>query len=391
LNKNDIIIKIKRDHINRYDTHPAIIAIAPGRINIIGEHTDYNDGFAMPVAINKYVFAAISKNTTNSINAYSDEINDSLFTSLDELISYKGWHKYILGAVNEIFKKYNIKNGLNISIFSNLPIGKGMSSSAAIEIATVNAILKLFKIDESDKNKIRICQKIDHKYIGIKSGILDHSASQLSKINNVLKIDFNREVFSYVKMKPMKASWILIDSKVKRELVNTHYNQRVKECEKGLSLLSNLYKKEISFRGISDKDLLAIKDVEPILFKRLKHVLDENNRVHEMEKFIISSNLEKIGKILVDSHYSLRDLYEVSCPELDYLVSLSSKFKYWYGGRIMGGGFGGNSINLIKQGKEEEYYNYIIKNYKRKFNIDVDTYKVNFSKGVEIIDNISAD
>ena len=194
MKKSDIIIKIKQEHSNRYNRVPEVIALAPGRINIIGEHTDYNDGLAMPAAINKYIFVSLSLNSDNIVNAYSDEMKNQLSFSLDEMIGHDLWHQYIIGSVKEIFKDYNISHGLDILIYSNLPIGKGISSSAALEVALVNGILSLFKIKESSDKIIRLCQKIDHDYIGIKSGVLDQSASQLSKNNSVLKIDFNPSI-----------------------------------------------------------------------------------------------------------------------------------------------------------------------------------------------------
>ena len=391
MKKSDIIIKIKQEHSNRYSRAPEVIALAPGRINIIGEHTDYNDGLAMPAAINKYIFVSLSLNSDNIVNAYSDEMKNQLSFPLDEMIGYELWHKYIIGSVKEIFKDYNISHGLDILIYSNLPIGKGISSSAALEVALVNGILSLFKIKESSDKIIRLCQKIDHDYIGIKSGVLDQSASQLSKNNSVLKIDFNKNSFSYIKTNFSGFSWVLVDSMIRRELATSKYHDRVKECSEGLSFISNLLRKKISFKDISIKHVSSLADSHPTLSDRILHVLKENERVEKMERALINNNPVQIGEILSNSHKSLRDLYEVSCEEIDYLISISSKFKYWYGGRIMGGGFGGSTINLIKSGKEDEYFSFIKKRYKEKYNLESDTYNIEFSNGVQIIDNISAD
>ena len=391
MKKNDIIARLKEAHLFRYKKNPEVIGIAPGRVNIIGEHTDYNNGLAMPAAINRYIFVSLSYNKNKLINAYSEQLNRDISVSLDDIHFHSIWDRYVLGAVKEISDKYSINQGLDILILSNLPMGKGISSSAALEVALINGILKILDIKESDYNIIKICQKIDHKYVGIKSGILDQSASQLSKKGSVLKIDFNKKSFDYIKSDFSGCSWVLVDSMIKRELATSKYHERVEESQKAISIISKAQKKDITFREISMDDIFFLAKSHPILFKRLKHIFEENQRVEEMELAILNKDSKEIGKILNQSHSSLKNLYEVSCLEINYLIFISSKFTNWYGGRIMGGGFGGNTINLIKNGYEDKYSSIIKKKYKEKFNIKPDVYNVKFSNGVEIIDNISVD
>ena len=391
MKNKDILIEIKKKHSCEYQNNPDIIAIAPGRVNIIGEHTDYNNGLAMPAAINKYIFVSLSFNSKDMIRAYSDQMEKVLSVDLEHMIASDSWHQYILGSVKEIFENYNVRNGIDIFIYSNLPIGKGISSSAALEVALVNGILNLFKIEENNDNIIKICQEIDHKYIGIKSGILDQSASQLSRKGSVLKIDFDKNLFSYIDVDFSDFSWVLVDSMIKRELASSKYHERVDECIEGLSILSNLLEREVNCRGISLYELSLLQDLHPILGNRIQHIIEENERVEKMEKALLEKNLIEIGVLLNNSHISLRDLYEVSCKEIDYLILISSKSGYWYGGRIMGGGFGGSTINLVKKGDEEKYSKFIRTNYKNKFKIEADIYNIEFSKGVEIINNISTD
>jgi len=378
-----MIKKIKKDFTSLYKKYPQIIVSAPGRINIIGEHTDYNYGLAMPAAINKYIYVAMSFNNHRKINVYSDKFENQFSFELTNMITTKSWCKYILGGINEVFQSYNVSSGLDISIHSNLPMGKGISSSAALEVALVNALIKIFGIDKNDNDIIKICQKIDHKYIEIQSGTLDQSASQLSKLGSILKLDFNKESFDYINSNFSGCSWIIIDSMIKRELAASKYHERVNECKEALTIISNLLNKKISFRDIKIDNLLLLDN--PILKKRIKHYIDENSRVFDMELAISKNDNKLIGDILNQSHCSLRDLYEVSCKEIDYLFSISSDFKYWYGGRIMGGGFGGSMINLVKNGYEEEYSDFIKGKYKEKFNIDTDIFNVEFSNGVEIL------
>ena len=378
-----MIRKIKKDFNSLYKKQPKIIVSAPGRINIIGEHTDYNYGLAMPAAINKHIYVSVSFNNDRKINVYSDQFKDQFSFALTDISTSKSWCKYVLGAINEVFQSYNVSSGLDISIHSNLPMGKGISSSAALEVALVNALIQIFSIDENDNNIIKICQKIDHKYIGIQSGVLDQSASQLSKAGNILKLDFNNGSFNYINSNFSGCTWVVIDSMIKRELASSKYHERVNECKEALGVISKLLNKRISFRDIRADNLLLLDD--PTLKNRIKHYLDENDRVIQMETSISNNDKESIGKILIRSHCSLRDLYEVSCEEIDYLFSISSDFKYWYGGRIMGGGFGGSMINLVKNGYEEEYSNFIKEKYNQKFNIDADIFNVQFSNGVEVL------
>jgi len=379
-----MIKKIKEDYNSIYKVNPQVIVRAPGRINIIGEHTDYNYGLAMPAAINKYVFVSMSFNKDRKINIYSDQFDDKVSFSLDDLSGSKTWHKYVLGSIQEVFKSYNVSSGLNIFIHSNLPMGKGVSSSAALEVALVNSLFEIFNIDKDDNEIIKICQKVDHKYIGIQSGVLDQSASQLSKLNSILKLDFNTGSFDYIDSNFSDCSWIVIDSMIKRELAASKYHERVNECKEALDIISNSINNNISFPDIKQEYIYLIKDAK--LKNRIKHYIEENSRVLDMELAISKNDNKLMGDILNESHCSLRDLYEVSCKEIDYLFKISSNFDYWYGGRIMGGGFGGSMINLVKSGYEEDYSNFIKKKYLDKFGINADIFNVEFSNGVEILD-----
>ena len=379
-----MIKKIKEDYNSIYKKQPEVIVRAPGRINIIGEHTDYNYGLAMPAAINKYIFVSISFNEDRKINIYSEKFDNKVSFSLDDLNSSKIWCKYVLGSIKEVFQSYNISSGLDISIHSNLPMGKGVSSSAALEVAVVNSLFEIFNIARDNHEIIKICQKVDHKYIGIQSGVLDQSASQLSRLDSILKLNFQKESFEYIDSNFSGCTWVIIDSMIKRELASSKYHERVNECKEALSIISNSMNKNISFPDIKVEHICLIKDSK--LKNRIKHYINENSRVLGMEFAIFKNDKKLMGKILNESHCSLRDLYEVSCKEIDYLFLISSNFDYWYGGRIMGGGFGGSMINLVKSGYEEEYSRFIKEKYLDKFDINADVFYVEFSNGAEVLD-----
>ena len=245
-----MIKKIKEDYNSIYKKQPEVIVRAPGRINIIGEHTDYNYGLAMPAAINKYIFVSISFNEDRKINIYSEKFDNKVSFLLDDLNSSKIWCKYVLGSIKEVFQSYNISSGLDISIHSNLPMGKGVSSSAALEVAVVNSLFEIFNIARDNHEIIKICQKVDHKYIGIQSGVLDQSASQLSRLDSILKLNFQTESFEYIDSNFSGCTWIIIDSMIKRELASSKYHERVNECKEALSIISNSINNNISFPDI---------------------------------------------------------------------------------------------------------------------------------------------
>ena len=373
-----------------YSGRPSFISIAPGRVNIIGEHTDYNDGLAMPSAIDRHVCVAISKNKNQLINAYSTALGKTFSYNLGSNIADKLWHKYVLGVVNELDIKYNINSGLDILIHSNLDIGGGVSSSAALELALINAILHLFEIEASSSEKIDLCQRVEHNHIHIKSGTLDQSASLLSREGYLLVLDFQDNEYRYIKNNSENITWVLVDSMIKRKLANSKYHERVLECRHAIRSLKSTYKDIHDFNNVDNSQLDSLMNIDETGYKRAKHIISENIRVHKMEEAIINQNIIEMGNILIDSHISLRDFYQVSCDEIDYLIDISSDFKDWYGGRIMGGGFGGNTINLIKENMENDYSNFIKKKYLEKFQIMPKIRTVNFSSGAKIIDNIKA-
>ena len=254
----------------------------------------------------------------------------------------------------------------------------------------MNAVLKIFNIKLSDNEIIKRCQLVDHQHIGIKSGRLDQSACLLSKEESLLIIDFQDLSVEYIPIALEGGKWILIDSMIKRELATSKYHKRVKECEEAFQKLSMKIKGLENFRDIDQDDYSIVESLDRDLKHRVRHIIQENQRVLDMKDAIINNNIEDIGDLLSESHQSLKEYYEVSCDEIDYLIKSSEDLEYWYGGRIMGGGFGGNTLNLIKKGYENEYVDIISNSYKKKFNINCSSHLICFVNGAEII-NISDD
>ena len=390
-NKNNLIKGTRRIFFEKFTQTPEVLSISPGRINIIGEHVDYNAGLAMPVAIDKYICVAISKNNNKKINVFSSDLDEMLSVNLDRLTPTKLWHKYVLGSIVEALNNKNLKSGINLIINSTLPIGKGLSSSAALELAIIIGVLKIFNIQLNDNEIIKRCQLVDHQHIGIKSGKLDQSACLLSKEESVFVIDFQNSSVEYIPLDLAGGTWVLVDSMIKRELATSKYHERVEECEEAYRKLSTMIKGLSNFRDIKKEEYSIVDTLDNNLKHRVLHIIQENQRVLDMKAAIIDNNIKDIGNLLSRSHQSLKEYYEVSCHEIDYLIKSSEDLDYWYGGRLMGGGFGGNTLNLIKRGHENKYINIISSLYKKKYNIDCSSHLISFVNGAEIVDNISVD
>ena len=381
--KNSLIDSTKSEFYKVYNSKFDFVSIAPGRVNIIGEHTDYNLGLAMPVAIDKWICIASRKRNDNKINVFSSNLNDTINTDIDKLESKKLWHNYVIGCFSVLKDKFNIDKGVDVFINGNIPIGSGLSSSAALEVSLIGVLLKTFKINFSLNDILNLSHNVEIDYLKINSGLLDQYASIFASNNPVL-IDFSTLKHSHVNSKINNSSWILFDSKIRRELVSSKYNQRVSECLEGLKKINKKLSSSKKINELNLSDLNLIKDDE-INFNRLSHVINENKRVVLMKNALENGDNISAGKILNNSHSSLSKLYDVSCKEIDFLIKISKITKGYYGGRIMGGGFGGCTLNLIESLNKDEIIKTIVKEFEKKYNYIPDVIPIEFSKGFEIL------
>ena len=387
ITKDHLVSDFKELFFNKFKKNPEIISIAPGRVNIIGEHTDYNFGLAMPIAINKWIISMLIERSDRKVNIHSVNYNKTISSNLNDLENNSElWEKYVKSSIHIINKKYNLNNGFDILIGGNIPIGFGMSSSAALEVSIVSCILGKY-FDNDDKYEIlKICNKVEKEILGIESGILDQYASIFSMDKNFLFIDFNNISHEYFDSNIKDSSWLLINSMVSRELVNSEYNVRVAECREGLILINKLTKRNLSLSTLLLDDIELIKGKKK-LYNRLFHVYSENQRVKKMKEEILSGNLVNIGKLLLESHYSLSTKYEVSCDEIDFIISISKEHPGFFGGRIMGGGFGGCTINLIKNNLKEEFMSFVKDEFYKKYKSNIEIEEVFSSEGLHILRN----
>ena len=384
ITKNNLVSDYKKIFLQKFKSTPTIISSAPGRVNIIGEHTDYNLGLAMPMAIDKWIVSMISERSDKKINVFSINYDKNIEFDLSELDkSNHLWEKYVKSAIKLISKDITLNKGFNMLIGGNIPIGFGMSSSAALEVSILNLILSHCGYEISKNDVLKKCNELENDLMGIKSGMLDQYASIFSLKNKIMVIDFKNLTHSYYNYKINDASWILINSKVQRNLVESKYNLRVKECNDALAIINHNSKNKYSLRTFEKKHLDLIDDMN--LKKRLNHVIEENLRVKKMVKIIENGQYEKIGKLLLESHFSLSNNYDISCEEIESIISISKKHKGFFGGRIMGGGFGGCTINLVKNENKKDFTNFVRDEFYKIYKYELDSEEVIFSNGASII------
>ena len=385
ISKNNLIQDYKIKYINRFNELPSFVSIAPGRVNIIGEHTDYNKGFAIPAAVNKWILTLVSIRKDRTINVFSLNYKKTLIFSYDQSnLSGELWEKYVKASIYLIKEKYNVKKGFNMLIGGNIPIGFGLSSSAALEVSIVSSIVKLFALKIDNFEVLKICNLIENKILGIKSGFLDQYASIFSKKNKFLFIDFENLTHQYFDSNINNGCWILVNSMVDRKLIFSDYNQRVIECSDAIEFLNQKIKQKIDFNSISTELIEIIKE-NKIFYNRLLHIITENQRVFEMKKAILSGDLNLIGKILNQSHNSLANNYNVSCNEIDFIIEISKRENGFLGGRIMGGGFGGCTINLIDKKIKKKFISNIKKSFYKKYRYNVVVEEFLFSSGLNVV------
>ena len=365
-----------------FKTEPIVI-FSPGRINIIGEHTDYNGGFVFPAAVNKGIAAAIQKSDTVYSTAIAMDLNSTIEFELDKLKPSKeeSWKNYVFGVVAEIQNRNKIIGDFNIVFKGNIPAGAGMSSSAALENSVVFGLNELFDLGLTKTEMILISQKAEHNYVGVKCGIMDQYASMFGIKNNALLLDCRT-----IQSKPYEIDFkehqlMLINTNVKHNLSDSAYNDRRSACESVAELL-----KVETLREASEEDLEKIIDkITPENYQKALYVIQEIERTQKAAKAIEKNDLETLGALIYASHNVLQHQYKVSCEELDFLVAQAKKNKKVLGARMMGGGFGGCTINLIAKSEAKAFADSVSTSYKNKFNKECSVYFIELSDGTHIV------
>ena len=366
------------------DFKPSIKVASPGRINLIGEHTDYNNGFVMPTAIDKKIYFEFKENGTDSTcRIYSATYNAYLEFDHNNLsISEKSWENYVLGVTNEIKVLGKSLKGFDCIIKSDLSTGAGISSSAALECGFASGLNALFDLGLIKVEITQLSQKAEHNFVGNKCGIMDQYASVMSKQDHIILLDCESLHAEYIPADFKSCKLLLLNTNVSHNLADSEYNTRRQECEAAVEMIQKKYPEVKSLRDVNLEMLEEFKArLEGKQYQRARYVIEENERVINATTAIKAGELNEFGGLMYGSHDGLQHDYEVSCPELDFLVEFSRDKDYIYGSRMMGGGFGGCTINLIEADKIDEYVAEAAEAYFEKFNIKLDTIAVSPSEG----------
>lgn len=373
--------------LQQYTAPQTIVVRSPGRINLIGEHTDYNNGFVLPAAIDKAAYIAITPRTDREIHLYAVDLNDQYQTTVDELLkSPNSWPNYILG-VAEQFKLSGIPlSGFNAALSADIPIGAGLSSSAAVECATAVAMNELFAAAFDKLSLVKMAQRAENEFVGVQCGIMDQFASMFGRHNHVIQLDCRSLKYEYVPFNMDGIKIVLLDTNVKHSLDTTEYNVRRNQCEKGVTIIQQHVPGVESLRDVTMPMLdQYVLEKEPLIYRRCKYVVEENIRVLDACKELEKNNLPAFGEKMFETHEGLSKLYEVSCPELDFLAACVHGNPAVLGARMMGGGFGGCTINLVKEEAIEELVAQTSIAYKKATNKELTAHIARIETGSTIL------
>lgn len=369
-----------------FGSSPQKIVLSPGRINIIGEHIDYNDGYVLPAAIDKIICFAFEKNNTKKAKIIAIDLDEEFEIDLDDEIQLNEvvWTNYIRGVLKQLKDNGYSFDGFNCVFSSNIPTGSGLSSSAALECGMIYGIKELFNLTIQKENIALFGQKAEH-WVGINCGIMDQFSSVHGLENKVIKLDCNTLEYEYHNADFKDYSLVLFDSNVKHSLFTSEYNTRRLECEEGLTIIKKHFPEIKSFRDCTETQLLSLQDkINPTVFKRVHFVVKEISRVTQACEALDNGNIELLGQLLFETHEGLSKEYEVSCAELDFIVAQAQRDKNVIGSRLMGGGFGGCAITLIKKGHEKLVKEKFTNLYFDTFGIDLKIYDVKISNGTSL-------
>lgn len=369
--------KIQNEFKSRFG-QKGILFVAPGRFNLIGEHTDYNGGFVFPGAIDKYIMAEILPNGTDKVRVYSIDIEEYVeFGLKEEDAPSQQWARYIFGVCREIIKRGGVVKGFDAVFAGNVPLGAGLSSSAALESCFANALNDLFNDNRFPKMELaKIGQSTEHNYCGVNCGIMDQFASVHGKKDNLMRLDCRSGEFEYFPFKLDGYRLVLVDSRVKHELVDSPYNKRRESCER--------VAKTLGVETLRDADMAMLDAAKDKIleedYKRAKYVIEEKQRVLDVCDALVAGDYETVGRCMYGTHEGMSKLYEVSCEELDYLNDVAKECGVT-GSRIMGGGFGGCTVNLVKDDLYDNFIATVTKKFSEKYGHEPKIYPVIVSDG----------
>jgi len=379
---NVLAHRIKSDFEARFHTEPMMV-FSPGRINLIGEHTDYNEGYVFPAAIDKGIYVAMCKNNSDNCFVHAMDMNESVEFPVTNPKPFEtgSWKNYIIGVVAEVQKKGKTFQGFNAIFSGDIPNGSGLSSSAALENGIVFSLNMLFNLDLSKEEMIFISQKAEHNYVGVKCGIMDQYSSMFGQKNKALFLDCRTVTSRSFTIDLMDYELVLINTNVKHTLSDSAYNDRRKVCENVSQMLGVK-----ALRDANKNDLLGIKsELSNEDYQKVLYVVQENGRAIRASKALKNNDLKTLGELLFETHDGLSKQYQVSCDELDFLVDRAKSNPGVIGARMMGGGFGGCTINIVHKYSKDNFLTETVKEYKKRFGMKCSIYDVKLEDGTHLI------
>ena len=373
--------KIRDKFQELFNTEGAVFA-SPGRINLIGEHTDYNGGFVFPGAIDKGMIAEIKPNGTGKVRAFSIDLSDYAEFGLNEEDAPKAsWARYIFGVCREIIKRGGQIQGFDTVFAGDVPLGAGMSSSAALESTYAFALNELFSLGIDKFELAKIGQSTEHNYCGVNCGIMDQFASVFGKEGSLIRLDCRSLEYKYFPFNPVGYKLVLLDSVVKHELASSAYNKRRQSCENAAAAIRRNHPEVEFLRDATMGMLNEVKgDISAEDYMRAEYVIEEVQRVLDVCEALEKGDYETVGQKMYETHHGMSKLYEVSCEELDFLNDVAKKCGVT-GSRVMGGGFGGCTINLVKDELHDAFIKEAFESYTKKFGHEPKVYEVVISDG----------
>ncbi|NSL88154.1 galactokinase [Chitinophaga sp. Mgbs1] len=381
-----MIQQTREKFITLFGKEPLMV-ISPGRINLIGEHTDYNNGFVLPAAIDKKIVYAVALNNTQQCNAHAVFTNETVSFDLGQVQPTPGWINYLMGVVYQLQQGGHPVTGFDCVVAGDIPVGAGLSSSAAVEGGLVAALDSIFGYNLSRMDMALLGQRAEHTFPGVKCGIMDQFANLHGKKDQVIRLDCRSLEYEYFPFNFPAYKIVLCNSMVHHSLASSEYNVRRQQCEEGVAAISALHPEVASLRDATPAMLEEVRvQLSQIVYNRCKYVIEEIQRVQDATHLLKKGDLQQFGQLMYATHEGLSRLYEVSCPELDFLVSLAKERPEVAGARVMGGGFGGCTINLVKQDQVDDFISFIRSRYQEQYGKEPEVYVTTIQDGVSVID-----
>jgi len=379
---NQIAAIVAKTFSLQFSTTPTLY-FSPGRINLIGEHVDYNDGFVLPAAINKGMYYAIAANYTNDINFYAADFDEKFSTEITTVQISTGWRNYVLSVVNEFLLLNKNIGGFDCVFGGDIPMGSGMSSSAAVEGGLAFALNDIFETGLTRRDLALLCQRAEHNFPNVHCGIMDMYANLLGKKGHVILLDCKVVEHEYFPLPLDGYCIVMVNSKVQHSLASGEYNIRRQRCEAGMKILATTGVQSFRDEGIAENLQACKSQLDTEVYNCCKYVIEEIARTKKAVQLLSDNDLKAFGKLMYATHEGLSKLYKVSCPELDFLVAFAAATNYVVGSRLMGGGFGGCSINIVPKENAASFIEAVSAAYFQQFAIQPEAYILDISNGVE--------